>query len=85
MAIMTTSVAKIMDDRTRAKILFELDRFLREHISDETIFEEWLIYGVPDGMEDWDELTDIEIEDFVDMWNLAENLLNADNEDGGED
>lgn len=85
MAIMTTSVAKIMDDYTRAKILFELDRFLREHISDETIFEEWLIYGVPDGTEDWDELTDIEVEDFVDMWNLAEDLLNADNEDGGED
>lgn len=85
MAIMTTSIAKIMDNHTRAKILFELDRFLREQINDETIFEEWLIYGVPDGTEDWDELTDIEVEDFVDMWNLAEDLLNADNEDGRED
>lgn len=47
MALMTTSVAKIMDDLTRARILFELDRFLREHINDETIFEEWLICGVP--------------------------------------
>ena len=85
MAIMTTSVAKIMDDHTRAKILFELDNFLREQINDESIFEDWLIYGVPDDTEDWNQLTDIEVEDFVNMWNLAEDLLNADNEDGGED
>ena len=80
MAIMTTSIAKIMDDHTRAKILFELDSFLREQINDESIFEEWLIYGVPDGTKDWNQLTDIEVEDFVNMWNLAEDLLNADNE-----
>lgn len=82
MAIMTASIAKIMDDHTRAKILFELDRFLRDNISNEEVFESWLMYGVPDGTEDWDELTDIEVNDFVDMWNLAEELLNRDAEDG---
>lgn len=82
MAIMTASIAKIMDDHTRAKILFELDRFLRDNISNEEVFESWLMCGVPDGTEDWDELTDIEVNDFVDMWNLAEELLNRDAEDG---
>lgn len=82
MAIMTTSVAKVIDEHTRAQILFELDRFLREQINDETIFEEWLICGVPDGTKDWYELTDIEVEDFVEMWNLAEELLNRDAEGG---
>lgn len=84
MAIMTASIAKIMDDHTRAKILFELDRFLRDNISNEEVFESWLMCGVPDGTEDWDELTDIEVNDFVDMWNLAEELLNRDAEDGEE-
>ena len=82
MAIMTTTIAKIMDDHTRAKILLELDRFLRNNISNEEVFESWLMCGVPDGTEDWDELTDIEVNDFVDMWNLAEELLNRDAEVG---
>lgn len=81
MTIMTTTIAKIMDDHTRAKILLELDRFLRNNISNEEVFESWLMCGVPDGTEDWDELTDIEVNDFVDMWNLAEELLNRDAED----
>lgn len=74
--MMTTALAKMLPAETRAEILFNLDRFLRQTINDEEIFMTWLEEGVPDGTESAAELADIEAEDFVDMWQLAERLLN---------
>lgn len=78
MALMTVDLARIMNAEERAKILLNIDVYLRKTINDECIFESWLMCGVPDGTEDWKELEDIEIEEFVEMWNLAERLLNRD-------
>ena len=78
MALMTIDLARIMNVEARAKILLNIDAYLRKTINDECIFESWLMCGVPDGTEDWKELEDIEIEEFVEMWNLAERLLNRD-------
>ena len=77
MAIMTETLALIMTPEIRAQILFQLDTYLRESVYDEDLFERWLEEGVPDGTESWEELADIEIEDFVEMWNLAERLMNT--------
>ena len=76
MAIMTKTLASIMTPEIRAQILFQLDSMLRNTINDEDIFSAWLEEGVPDGTESWKELVDIEAEDFTEMWNLAESLLN---------
>lgn len=76
MAIMTKTLAAIMTPEIRAKILFQLDTYLRESLYDEDLFDRWLEEGVPDGTESWEELADIEIEVFVEMWNLAERLMN---------
>ena len=76
MAIMTKTLASIMTPEIRAKILFQLDTYLRESLYDEDLFEHWLEEGVPDGTENWEELLGIETEDFVEMWNFAESLMN---------
>ena len=76
MAIMTETLALIMTPEIRAQILFQLDTYLRESVRDEDLFDRWLEEGVPDGTESWEELEDISIEDFVEMWNLAEWLMN---------
>ena len=78
MALMTIELAKALPAETRAQILFHLDDSLRHNIDDERIFEEWLMCGVPDGTENWWELCYESVEDFVEMWNLAERLLNWD-------
>ena len=65
MAIMTKTLAVIMTPEIRAQILFQLDTYLRESLYDEDLFDRWLEEGVPDGTESWEELTDIEAEDFV--------------------
>lgn len=78
MAKMNVNLATVIDEQTRAKILFDLDRFLRETIQNEELFQVWLEEGVPDGTESAAELSDIEAEDFAEMWNLAEDLLNQD-------
>lgn len=78
MALMTVDLARIMNAEARAKILLNIDTHLRKTINDEYIFENWLMCGVPDGTEKWEELEDIEVEEFVEMWNLAERLLNRD-------
>lgn len=78
MALMTIDLARILDAETRAKILLNIDTHLRKTINNEYIFESWLMCGVPDGTEEWEELEDIEVEEFVEMWNLAERLLNRD-------
>ena len=76
MAIMTKTLALIMTPEIRAQILFQLDTYLRESLYDEDLFERWLEEGVPDGTKSWEELADIEAEDFTEMWNLAESLMN---------
>lgn len=74
--MMSIDLAKLLPTQTRAEILMSLDQFLRQTINDEEIFMTWLEEGVPDGTENWEELVDIETEDFVEMWNLAESLMN---------
>jgi hypothetical protein len=78
--MMTVYLAKYLPAETRAEILLNLDRCLRDHINDEEIFMTWLEEGVPDGTVDTAELLDIEVEEFVEMWQLAERLLNEDAE-----
>lgn len=77
MAAMTTFHANLLSPTERAIILFDLDRRVKDIVNDEEILEEWLIYGVPDGTESWEELTDVSKEGFVEMWNLAERLMNC--------
>ena len=74
--MMTAFLARHIPAEARAEILMNLDRFLRETINDEEIFMTWLEEGVPDSTESAAELLDIEVEDFVEMWQLAERLLN---------
>jgi hypothetical protein len=74
-------LAKFLPAETRAEILFHLDRCLRQNINDEEIFMVWLEQGVPDGTEDASELTDVSLESFLEMWNLAHKLLEADAEE----
>ena len=74
--MMTAFLARLIPAEARAEILLNLDRFLREAITDEEIFMTWLEEGVPDGTKDASELLDIEAEEFVEMWQLAERLLN---------
>lgn len=78
--MMIVYLAKYLPAETRAEILLNLDRCLRDHINDEEIFMIWLEEGVPDGTADAAELLDIEVEEFVEMWQLAERLLNEDAE-----
>lgn len=79
--MMTMYLAQFLPDEVRAEILFHLDRCLRQNINDEEIFMVWLEQGVPDGTEAASELTDISLESFVEMWNLARKLLEADAEE----
>ena len=81
MAKMSANLAAVIDEQARAKILFDLDHFLRETIQNEELFQVWLEEGVPDGTESAAELSDIKAEDFAEMWNLAEDLLNQDMQD----
>ena len=80
--MMTAFLARHIPAETRAEILLSLDRFLRETINDEEIFMTWLEEGVPDGTTDAAELLDIGVEEFVEMWQLAERLLNEDTKAG---
>lgn len=64
---------------TAAKKLMELDAYLRENISDETIFESWLMCGVPDGTESYEELLPLEEEEYEEMVALADRLIARDN------
>ena len=73
---MTENIAIALEPATRARILMELDHHLRETINNEELFMVWLEEGVPDGTKDWRELADVTAEEFVEMWNLAEKLMN---------
>ena len=72
---MTENIAIALEPTTRARILMELDHHLRETITTEELFMVWLEEGVPDGTTDWRDLEDLKVEDFVEMFNLARQLL----------
>lgn len=76
MALMNHELAALIPSEVRAQILFNLDCYLRADLLDENLFDRWLEEGVPDGTESWGELVDVEAEDFAEMWNLAERLMN---------
>lgn len=78
--MMTIDLAKFLPAQTRAEILMSLDQFLRQTINDEEIFMTWLEEGVPDGTSDASELLGVEAEEFVEMWNLASQLVNEEKE-----
>ena len=79
--MMNLMLAKMLPAETRAEILLTLDRFLRQTINDEEIFMTWLEEGVPDGTVEASELLDVKAEEFVEMWQLAERLLNEEMDD----
>lgn len=72
---MIVEMLKTMNPETRAKILMHIDDYLRDNLTDEALFECWLEEGVPDGTQSWEELVDMEAEDFVEMMNLASLLM----------
>ena len=76
MMTLTPDLSRLIPTDLRAKMLLMIDEYLRHNLTDEDQFDRWLEEGVPDGTESWEELADIEIEDFVEMWNLAEWLMN---------
>ena len=76
MMTLTPDLSRLIPTDLRAKMLLMIDEYLRHNLTDEDLFDRWLEEGVPDGTESWEELADIEIEDFVEMWNLAERLMN---------
>lgn len=86
MMTLTPALARLIPTDLRAKMLLMIDEYLQQNLYDEDLFERWLEEGVPDGTESWEELEDTSIEDFVEMWNLAERLMNdqAANEEGNE-
>lgn len=73
---MTKETAAMMNPEVRAKALMHLDSYLRNELTDEDLFNRWLEEGVPDGTESWQELIDVTAEEFAEMWNLAEKLMN---------
>lgn len=85
MAMMTKKLAEVMTPEIRAKTLMCLDDYLRGELYDEDLFALWLEEGVPDGTGSWRELVDVTAEEFAEMWNLAEKLMNEQlvKDDGG--
>lgn len=75
--------ARMMSATHRAESLVTLDHYLREYITDEDIFSVWLEAGVPDGTITAAELLDVAPEEFVEMWNLGERLINAQHAEHG--
>ena len=75
MAMMTKGLAEVMTPELRAKTLMCLDDYLRGELYDEDLFAFWREEGMPDGTGSWRELADVTAEEFVEMWNLAEKLM----------
>lgn len=71
----------------RATILFTLDTELRNGISNEEIFERWLMCGVPDGcmtaehVQETMDTESMEWEEFEEYILLAASCFEMDNED----
>lgn len=78
MATMTKELAALVNEEIRADMLIRLDNKLRREIQDEEIFMTWLEEGLPDGLHNAAEVLELDIspEEFAEMWNLAEQLLN---------
>ena len=92
--INSTTLRIIYDNlsaEARATILFTLDTELRNGISDEEVFERWLMCGVPDGCmtaEHVQETMDTENmtwEEFEEYILLAASCFEMDNEEEEED
>lgn len=92
--INSTTLRTIYDNlsaESRATILFILDTELRNNISDEEVFERWLMCGVPDGCETVEAVTDamnleeMEWEEFEEYILLAASCFEMDNEEEKED
>lgn len=91
--INSTTLRTIYDNlsaEARATILFTLDTELRNNISDEEVFERWLMCGVPDGCmtaEHVQETMDTENmtwEEFEEYILLAASCFEMDNEEDEE-
>lgn len=80
MELMTLNRANEMTPDARARMLMRIDDYLREYVYDEELFMIWLEEGVPDDTESPEELTDVPVEDFVEMYNLAKRIIRADEE-----
>jgi hypothetical protein len=71
----------------RATILFTLDTELRNNISDEEVFERWLMCGVPDGCMTAEHVQEtmnteyMEWEEFEEYILLAASCFEMDNEE----
>ena len=71
----------------RATILFTLDTELRNNISNEEIFERWLMCGVPDGcmtaehVQEMMDTVSMTWEEFEEYILLAASCFEMDNED----
>lgn len=71
----------------RATILFTLDTELRNGISDEEIFERWLMCGVPDGcmtvknVQEYMDTESMAWEEFEEYILLAASCFEMDNEE----
>ena len=92
--INSTTLRTIYDNlsaEARATILYTLDTELRNGISDEEVFERWLMCGVPDGCmtaEHVQETMDTENmawEEFEEYILLAASCFEMDNEEEEED
>ena len=92
--INSTTLRTIYDNlsaESRATILFILDTELRNNISDEEVFERWLMCGVPDGCETVEAVADamnpeeMKWEEFEEYILLAASCFEMDNEEEEED
>lgn len=86
----TTALRALYDNlsaEARATILFTIDTELRNNISDEEVFERWLMCGIPDGCETAQavmeamETAEMEAEEFEDLLLLAASCFDEDNEE----
>lgn len=79
---MTIAEMKDGDHKDQAQLLKDMDRYLRDNVQDEEIFERWLMCGVPDGANDDDyiEIADSS-EDFHDMLRLFADILIQDDKE----
>ena len=92
--INSTTLRTIYDNlsaESRATILFILDIELRNNISDEEVFERWLMFGVPDGcmtvknVQEYMNTENMTWEEFEEYILLAASCFEMDNEEEEED
>lgn len=72
-------LAQHLTSKARAEMLLEMDKMIRREIDDEdTIIDNWLTYGIPDGCESLDDILslDLDVADCVEIYNFGVDLLN---------